>query len=179
MSREVFTAGHSTRSAEELVALFAEAGVTRVVDVRRYPVSRRFPQHSRERLRGSLEAAGVGYAFLGDALGGRLEPTTPPEASPNGAWREPSLRAFADALDTPELRAGLAALESLAAEQPSAVLCAERDWRSCHRQIVADALAARGWRVMHLLRPGEREPHRLHASARIDAEGRLSYPSLV
>jgi uncharacterized protein (DUF488 family) len=175
---EIFTAGHSNRSATELVALLAEASVSCVADVRRFPVSRRFPQHSRARLEAELERAGIRYVFLGDALGGRRESTGPIESSRNGAWRDPALRAFADALDSPALEAGLVALELLARAGPSAVLCAERDWRSCHRQILADVLVARGWRVVHLVRPGEREEHRLHASGRVTG-GRLSYPSLL
>ncbi len=175
---EIFTAGHSNRAAAELVALLGEAGVLGVADVRRFPVSRRFPQHSRERLAPELERAGIAYSFLGDALGGRREPKGPVESSRNGAWRDPALRAFADALETPALEAGLAALEALARARPSAVLCAERDWRSCHRQILADALVARGWRVVHLVRPGEREEHRLHPSARV-VSGSLSYPALL
>ena len=178
MSRAVFTAGHSNRAADELLELLHQAGVTRVVDVRRHPVSRRFPQHGRERLRASLEAAGIAYEFLGDLLGGRLEPETGPEASANAAWRDPALRAYADALDSPQVLAGLARLEELADERPSAVLCAERDWRDCHRQIIADALTVRGWPVVHLVRPGEREPHALHPRARV-VDGHLRYPTLV
>lgn len=175
---EIFTAGHSNRSAAELVALLEEAGVSRVADVRRFPVSPRFPHHTRERLAPELQRGGIAYSFLGDTLGGRREPTGPVEGSRNGAWRDPALRAFADALDSPELSAGLAALEALARAEPTAVLCAERDWRSCHRQILADVLVARAWRVIHLVRPGEREEHRLHPSARVTG-GRLSYPSLL
>ena len=41
-------------------------------------------------------------------------------------------------------RAGLAALLALAAERPTAIMCAEAvPWR-CHRQLIADALVARG-----------------------------------
>jgi uncharacterized protein (DUF488 family) len=178
VGRELFTAGHSNRTAAELIALLDEAGVRRVADVRRFPVSRRHPQHSRERLAPALARAGIEYAFLGDALGGRREPSAASEAPRNRAWQDPSLRAFADALDSPELEAGLAALEALARAAPSAVLCAERDWRNCHRQILADALVVRGWDVVHLVRPGEREAHRLHPAARVTA-GRLSYPSLL
>lgn len=175
---EIFTAGHSNRSANELVRLLSEAAVTRVADVRRFPVSRRFPQHSRPRLEASLAAAGIGYAFFGDSLGGRREPGASRLSSRNGAWADPALRAFADALDTPELEAGLERLAELARAHPTALLCAERDWRSCHRQLLADALVVRGWRVTHLVRPGEREAHRLHPAARVEA-GRLSYPSLL
>ena len=174
----IWSAGHSNRSAGELVALLADAGIAGVADVRRFPVSRRFPQHSRARLEASLAAAGIGYDFLGDALGGRREPTLPPERSRNAALTDPALRAFADALETPELAAGLARLEALAAARPTALLCAERDWRDCHRRIVSDALAARGWQVVHLLRPAESEPHAIDPRARVE-DGRVSYPTLL
>ena len=55
---------------------------------------------------------------------------------------------------------------------------AERDWRDCHRRILSDALAARGWSVVHLVRPDESEPHRLDPRARVEA-GRVSYPTLL
>ena len=175
---ELWTAGHSNRSAAELVALLAGAGIAGVADVRRFPVSRRFPQHARARLEASLGAAGIAYDFLGDALGGRREPALPPERSRNAALSDPALRAFADALDGPELAAGLARLEALARARPTAFLCAERDWRACHRRILSDALAARGWRVVHLVRAGEAEPHALDPRARVEA-GRVSYPTLL
>ena len=175
---QIWSAGHSNRSAAELVALLAGAGIAGAADVRRYPVSRRFPQHSRARLSASLAAAGIGYDFLGDALGGRREPTRPPERSRNAALSDPALRAFADALESPELAAGLARLEELAAARPTAFLCAERDWRDCHRRILSDALAARGWRIVHLLRPDESEPHAIDPRARVEG-GSVSYPTLL
>ncbi|HXZ85731.1 MAG TPA: DUF488 domain-containing protein [Myxococcota bacterium] len=175
---ELASVGHSNRTAEELVALLREAGVRCVADVRRFPVSRRFPQHSRPRLEAELSRAGIRYAFLGDVLGGRREPALASDPARNGAWRDPSLRAFADALDSAETAAGLAELEALARREHTVFLCAERDWRQCHRQIIADALVARGHRVVHLLRPGERELHALHPRARVVA-GRLSYPTLL
>jgi uncharacterized protein (DUF488 family) len=175
---ELWSAGHSNRSAAELVALLAGAGIACVADVRRFPVSRRFPQHSRAPLEKSLAAAQIEYAFLGDALGGRREPGLPPERSRNAALPDPALRAFADALGTPELEAGLERLEALARAHPTAFLCAERDWRDCHRRILSDALAARGWSIVHLVRPGESEPHRLDPRARVEA-GRVCYPTLL
>jgi uncharacterized protein (DUF488 family) len=173
---EIASVGHSNLSAEALCALLARGGIEQVADVRRFPVSRRFPQHGKARLEASLAAAGIGYAFLGEALGGRREPVVPPERSRNAALREPAFRAYADALDSPETRAGLESLERLARQKRTALLCAERDWRSCHRRILADALALRGWRVVHLL-PGGPEPHELDPRARSD--GGLHYPALL
>src|ERR1700741_3585424 len=98
---EVFTAGHSNRTSEELRELLADGGVRCVADVRRFPVSRRFPQHRRARLAQPPPDAGIEYVFPGDARGGGREPQRGRQASANSAWSDPALRAFADALDTP------------------------------------------------------------------------------
>ena len=65
-----YSVGHSTRSAEELVALLAEARIATLVDVRRYPGSRRNPQYNRDALAQSVSRAGIEYVWLGEGLGG-------------------------------------------------------------------------------------------------------------
>ena len=92
----MFTAGHGSRSADELVSMLSEAGVGAVADVRRFPHSRRHPQHDGRALAASLAAAGIRYEWLGEGLGGRVPETLPPGRSPNGAWREPAFRRYAD-----------------------------------------------------------------------------------
>jgi uncharacterized protein (DUF488 family) len=173
MGRPLFTVGHSTRSAGELIALLREAGIERLVDVRRFPGSRRHPQFGREALTAALAAAGIEYRHAPD-LGGRR---TPRPDSPNTAWRVAAFRGYADHMETPEFQAALGGLLAAAAERPTAILCAEAvPWR-CHRRLIADALAARGVEVVHLLAPGRREPHALHPDARMLPGGRLVYPA--
>ena len=167
----VFTVGHSTRPIEELVDLLRAAGVRLLVDVRRYPVSRRYPHFSGPALRASLAAAGIHYRHEVD-LGGHRQPRSD---SPNKAWRAAAFRGYADHMATAEFAAALARLEAAAAAQPAAVLCAEADPTRCHRQLVADALTARGARVVHLLGPGRMEDHVLHPAARITPRGGLVY----
>ncbi len=167
----IATAGHSTRPAAELVAMLAAAGVELLVDVRRFPGSRRHPQFAREALAAALAAAGIAYAYE-PALGGRRAPR--PD-SPHTAWRNAGFRGYADHMETAEFRDALADLERRAAERPAAILCAEAvPWR-CHRRLIADALTARGWEVVHLLAPGRSEPHALHPDARVLPDGRLLY----
>lgn len=169
----IFTVGHSTRAIEELLALLAEHSVDLLVDVRRFPGSRRYPQFGRDALAASLARAGIGYRHEAD-LGGRRAPA--PD-SPNTFWRNAGFRGYADHLATAEARA---ALERLAADERGhrpAVLCAEAvPWR-CHRQLIADALTARGLEVVHLLAPGRSARHALHPHARALPGGRLVYPA--
>jgi len=127
----VHTIGHSTRTAEALVALLRAHGVEVVADVRRFPGSRRHPQFGRNALRSTLAAAGIDYVHV-PALGGRRGAPAPD--SPNGAWRVAQFRAYADAMGEPEWREALTALEARARAQPLAYLCAEAlPWRSATR----------------------------------------------
>jgi len=168
----LFTIGHSTRTLEELVALLRGGGVELVVDVRRFPGSRRHPQFGRERLEEGLAATGIGYRHE-ERLGGRRKPRLD---SPNGSWRNEQFRGYADHMGSAEFAAALQELEAIAGGKPTAVLCAEAHPSQCHRNLLADAMAARGWEVVHLLAGGAREVHQLNPRLRIDEGGGLSYP---
>lgn len=135
-SGTVYTVGHSSLPLEDLCATLKAEGVSIVVDVRRFPSSRRNPQYARKVLQGALELAGIRCLWLGDALGGVRR----------GGYEHH--------MTTEEFRRGIVALESVARRAPTAILCAERDPSACHRRFIADELVRRGWRVVHLTSPG-------------------------
>jgi len=179
VDRSIHTFGHSNRSADELIALLQSAEVEAVVDVRRFPASRRHPWFDRTTIEHTLYSRGIRYEWLGESLGGRIDSGLPVEQSRNGALQEPAFRWYADSMQTRGFRGGLAELEALAAEHRVAVMCAERDWQQCHRQILADLLLVRGWDVLHLFDPDAGvQSHALNPWAR-RVEGELYYPSLV
>src|SRR5436305_1376257 len=69
----IFTIGHSTHEPDAFLALLRGAGIELLVDVRRFPSSRRFPWFGRAELERSLRETGVGYEHLA-GLGGRPDP---------------------------------------------------------------------------------------------------------
>ena len=60
----IHTVGHSTRSFAEFLALLQSAEINVLVDVRRFPASRRYPQFNREDLRRSLADHGIASISL-------------------------------------------------------------------------------------------------------------------
>jgi uncharacterized protein (DUF488 family) len=171
----IHTIGHSTRPVAELVELLRSHGIEVLVDVRRFPGSRRNPQYGQEALARDLADAGIGYVHE-PALGGRREPA-PEGASPNGYWRHAGFRGYADYMGTPEFRDALTRLRVLAAGRRCALMCAEAvPWR-CHRQLIADALVAAGDDVVHIVGPGDARSHQLNPAARTRADGTLEYPA--
>lgn len=170
------TLGHSTRSTEELARLLASHAIELLLDIRRFPRSRRQPHVDAERLPGGLAGAGypVEYRHL-PGLGGRRH-SPAGTASPNDGWLSPGFRAFADYMLTPAFDRSLEELLALARSRRAAILCAEAlPWR-CHRSLVADALTVRGFPVRHILGPARCEAHRLTPFARV-AGTRILYPA--
>ncbi len=154
-SAPVFTIGHGARPADELVACLAAGRVRTLVDVRRFPASRRHPQFHRSALEKTLAEAGIGYRHAVE-LGGRR--SGEPGEERFSCIRVTAFRSYAARMGTEAWQAALAA--ALAEERPC-FLCAETLWWRCHRRLIAELLVARGREVVHLLRPHEAQPHRL------------------
>jgi uncharacterized protein (DUF488 family) len=166
----VWTIGHSTRTADELIAVLRAYDIELVADVRRFPGSRRLPQFAAATLEQELRAASIDYCSL-TALGGRRRPT---EDSPNDAWRVAAFRGYADYLATEEFAAGLMELLMLANGLRTAIMCAEVLWWRCHRRLIADVLVTLGARVMHIRDEATVEEHRIASPARL-VRGTLTY----
>jgi uncharacterized protein (DUF488 family) len=172
----IYTIGHSTRTAEEFVGLLREHGVRLLVDVRRFPGSRRHPQFGRDALAATLAEAGIAYRHE-EALGGRRASDRSAGPSPNTAWRHAAFRAYADYTATPTFQAALGRLMRDGAERTTTIMCAETvPWR-CHRRLITDALLARGVPVLDIMGSGEARPAVLSEHAVVREDRTLIYPA--
>jgi len=170
MSFTVWTIGHSTRSGDEFREVLGAYDIEALIDVRRFPGSKRLPQFSSGALASDLERAGIAYEWL-PSLGGRRR------ASPdsiNTAWRNEAFRGYADHLSSEEFAEGLVELLMVAHAVRTAVMCAEVLWWRCHRRLISDVLVTLGAEVVHIRDKTHSELHRLVAPASV-VEGRLTY----
>lgn len=170
MSQEIWTIGHSRRSAEEFLELLQTYRIEALADVRRFAVSRRFPHFSQMELFKSMKKSDIQYEHFSE-LGGRRQPN--PD-SPNIAWRNDSFRAYADHMMTPTFQKGIERLMTLADEKRTAIVCAEAVWWRCHRALIADYLKARGVTVIHILSKTSSQEHPFTSAARM-IDGKLDY----
>ena len=140
MTPKLFTIGYEGLDVADLVAQLHKEGITRIVDVRELPLSRR-PGFSKARLAAALQEAGIAYEHVralgnpkplrdrfkaGDVVGGALDY----RAHLHNGSREALL----------ELAASVA-------DEDICLLCVEREHASCHRSIIAGALAEQLQRV--------------------------------
>ena len=168
----VYTVGHSARAFDEFIQILQAHDVRGIADVRRFPASRRLPHFNAESLAIELPKYGLTYLPC-PLLGGRRRPSP---NSMNQGWRNPSFRAYADYMQTPEFLTGIEQLIDNASKSPLAIMCAEAvPWR-CHRSLIADALSVRGWSVLDIMSRTKASPHKLTPFARVEGTS-VTYPA--
>lgn len=153
------------------MALVRRWGVCLVVDVRRFPRSRRHPHFSAQVLNSALPSTGIEYVHM-EELGGWRQPAS---FSPHIGIESDGFRGYADYMLTDAFGKAIQRLQSLAGQKPTALMCAEALWWRCHRSFVADALVARGWQVLHILTSQQVYEHRLPAGVSVQSGYRLIY----
>ena len=157
---QLFTIGHSNHTIEAFIALLKQHQIALVVDVRSQPYSQWATQFNRELLQHDLIAAGLGYHYLGDVLGGRPRN---PKLFDHGQDRPNDTRMARD----PGYLLGIDRLLELVASQRLAVMCSEGDHHHCHRHLlITQTLVEQGVRVLHIepdggLAEGTLEPQQL------------------
>jgi uncharacterized protein (DUF488 family) len=137
--RPLFTIGYEGRSPAELIAALRRARVTRLLDIRQLPLSRR-KGFSKTPLRLALEAAGIEYVHVRAA-------GNPDRHAPGGPMA--ALAAYRDRLETsPQI------LDEVLGEIGShraALLCVEATHAVCHRSVLSERLTEHfAIRVTHL-----------------------------
>jgi uncharacterized protein (DUF488 family) len=169
----VHTIGHSTRPLADFLSLLEAHGVTELWDVRRFPASRRHPQFGKAALESALRGKGIAYRHE-EALGGRREPAA---GELNAGLRDPAFRGYADHMRTAAFTEALDRLTAAAGRAAAAVMCAEADFRHCHRRLLSDALVARGVSVLHITGLEPAAAHVLDPAAAVGADGTVRYPA--
>lgn len=144
----LYSIGHSNAAIHAFIELLRRYEMAALVDTRSQPYSRYNQHFSREHLKRSLEEAGIEYFYLGKEIGGR--PENPALYSQNG-------KVDYDLVAQSSLYlAGIERLLELASDRRVAFMCAEADYKSCHRYwLITRTLTRRGIEVRHILRSGD------------------------
>jgi uncharacterized protein (DUF488 family) len=151
MTQIVYTIGHSNGTAENLLEMLGQHGITAVADVRSRPYSRFNPQFNREVLAANLKNSGREYVFLGEELGARSE---------DPACYRDGRAQYGLIAQTALFERGIERLLAGMQKFRVAILCAEKEPLSCHRSIlIARYLHERSIGVKHILEDGSLEDH--------------------
>jgi uncharacterized protein (DUF488 family) len=129
---KIYTIGHSTRSLEEFLDILKNYQIELVIDVRRFPSSKKFPHFNKDNLQEELTKNNIQYVHF-------------PEL---GGYRKEGYLAFSQ---TEEFTTAIKKLLELIDDKTAAILCAEKFFWRCHRKYVSQYLAELGYHVTHIL----------------------------
>ena len=168
----LLTVGHGTLPQDAFTRLLLDAGVATIVDVRRFPGSRRHPHFASEAMQEWLPAAGVGYRWE-SRLGGRRH-LAADERGEDPWWEVAAFGAYAAHTRTAEFASAFTEVLTTAATGAgeTAVMCSESLWWRCHRRLISDvAVLLREVPVLHLAHSGRLSAHTPAAGARVTPDG--------
>jgi uncharacterized protein (DUF488 family) len=137
---EIYTIGHSTRSLEEFLEILKKFQIQLVVDVRRFPSSKKFPWFNKESLEKELPKNQVEYLHF-------------PEL---GGFRKEGYEAFTK---TEEFSEALEKLIEIIKDRVVAILCAEWNPLKCHRWYISEKLSKMGYEVIHIISSEKCQKH--------------------
>jgi len=169
----IYTIGHSNLSFEQFISLLKEHKIDLVIDIRRYPSSRKFPHFNRPVMSELLAAENIRYLWL-ESLGGRRH-SVKQEKPVNLGLKIMGFRNYVDYMATGEFHRAVDELLSEAAKARTAIMCAEKLYWKCHRRLLSDYLTARHVKVVHMLDPGKTSEHKLSQDVVITETG-ITYP---
>src|SRR5438105_14715708 len=172
MPRRLFSIGHSNLPLDQFLDLLARHRIRALVDVRRFPGSRKLPHFNRPTLAAAVRNAGIEYHWL-EELGGRRRKAK--GDSVNLGLRNEGFRNYADYMLTEDFRQGVTRLLKIAGRKPTSIMCAEALYWRCHRRLVSDFLLANGIGVRHIFSDGKVRPHQLTQGAKAE-NGQVTFP---
>jgi uncharacterized protein (DUF488 family) len=171
----IFTIGHSNLSFEEFLSVLRIHAIEAIADIRSFPSSKKFPHFNRQNLEDEFPKYGIEYQWV-PKLGGMRKAVKGYE-SPNAGLTSPGFRAYADYMTTEEFLRGVEELLSVARKMRTAYMCAEALYWRCHRKLLSDYLAAKGFEVFHVVGRQTLVAHEMTEEAIMTPEGVLIYPS--
>ena len=82
-TNEVYSIGHSTLPIDEFLGILDSFAISMLVDIRRYPGSRKHQQYDQENLKETLKKHHIAYCHM-EELGGQRKPK---KDSKNIGWK--------------------------------------------------------------------------------------------
>lgn len=136
--KTVHTIGYEGSRLEAFVHTLILYEIDHLIDVRDRPISRK-PGFSKNVLKSTLANVGVAYTHL-QSLG---DPKPGRDAMRQGRYQD-FLRIYTEHLRSHSAQLGLQEAVLIATQNNTALMCFEKDHKTCHRSLVAERMAALG-----------------------------------
>ncbi|MCX6748972.1 MAG: DUF488 domain-containing protein [Candidatus Pacearchaeota archaeon] len=141
----IYTIGYEGYTIEKFIKKLKDSNIQQLIDVREIALSRK-NGFSKSILTSELKKEGIIYRHLPE-LG------SPKEIRHQlyQDWDyEKFFKEYQKHINDEDVMQNISIIEGLAKRRKSVLMCFEKDFKKCHRSIIADELKRKSWRVSHL-----------------------------
>ncbi|UAB82540.1 DUF488 domain-containing protein [Marixanthomonas sp. SCSIO 43207] len=170
MTKKIWTIGHSKHSIDDFLNILKFYKIECLIDVRSSLASVKDLHFTKENLKKSLLDINIEYSYSKSFVGEqRANPISKDYLCSNN-----SVRDYAFYMETAQFKESLKALEKIAVQKRTIIMCTETVWWRCHRSMISDALKANDWTVIQIISVNKGQEHPYTQPADI-VSGKLSY----
>ncbi len=145
----VYTIGYEGYTIEKFIKKLKDSNIQQLIDVREIALSRK-NGFSKSILKLELNKAGIKYEHL-EKLG---SPRDIRHKLKDSKMSLEDYKIFFEEykkhINDEDVMQNISIIEGLAKRRKSVIMCFERDYKICHRSIIAEELKRRGWKVNNL-----------------------------
>jgi len=140
----IFSMGHSNRDFEEFLRILKNYNIKNLIDVRRFPSSRKFPHFNKNYVEEKMKENGINYIWLGELLGGkrRIKSNIP-------------FGSYIEYMKTDEFKEGIKKIEEICKDGNTLFFCAEKFFWKCHRKFISRELIKKGYEIIDIIEDGK------------------------
>lgn len=141
----IYTIGYEGSDIEKFIKKLRDSNIQQLIDVRELPLSRK-NGFSKSVLREKLRTVGILYKHIPE-LGS-------PKSIRHRLHQDWDYKRFfgeyKEHINDKDVLENISEIEGRARRKKTVLLCFERDYKNCHRRIIAEELEKRGWKISHL-----------------------------
>lgn len=145
----MYTIGYEGYDIQKFVKKLKDSNIQQLIDVREIALSRK-NGFSKSLLKMALNNAGIRYEHLKNLGSPKNIRHELKASSMNEADYKKFFREYKRHIHDEDVLNNISIIEGLARRKKSVMMCFEKDYKTCHRTIVADELNKRGWKINNL-----------------------------
>jgi uncharacterized protein (DUF488 family) len=146
---QVLTIGHSTRTLNEFIELLKDCNARVLVDVRRFPSSKKFPWFNSLELKKELLKHGINYYWF-EVFGG-FRKNVSGKIFPCKCLKSKGFQNYVVHMQSQEFLNGIKKFYKIIEKNETVLMCAEKFYWKCHRKLLSDFLTLNGVKVFHII----------------------------
>ena len=176
MEKIIYSIGHGStgvkdKNLDEFIDILQRYSIKTLVDIRTHPVSSFASWFNKPFLEKELIKNKIKYRYAGKLLGGR------PDG--NEFYDDNAHALYNKMAESKDYQEGLDRLKEIALTSKTVMMCSEKHFKDCHRNLLIARTLGKEWEIIHILGIDEFEAHDFEEALPVTLSGEPDWKSVL